>query len=212
MLPATSVSTLLIRSAASVWLDQRSVPKVPQLSVAQVSRQRRLCDKHQALYPQTCCLPSPSALRYPRSAASVWLDRVPDKISTWPRPMAMPWPISHHGRCAYLEMSNTILKECSMQYGYKMPDCKLWHFQQYLFGARRCPAGANRRKFLHNPARVKSILKMCSPIPPIFNWKLYCGFIHCDFPLTCANSLPYWCFLVQIFYRTGAPCRDQWRT
>ena len=52
MLPAVSVSTLLIRSAASVWHDQRSVTKVPQLSVAQVSRQRRLCDKHQALYPK----------------------------------------------------------------------------------------------------------------------------------------------------------------
>ena len=109
-------------------------------------------------------------------------------------------------------MLNTILKECSMQYGSKMPDCKLWHFQQYLFCVRRCPAGANRCKFLRNPVRVKSALKMCSPTPPIFNWKLYCGFIQCNFLLTCANFLPYWCILVQIFYRTGAPCRDQWRT
>ena len=23
------------------------------------------------------------------------------------------------------------------------PDCKLWHFRQYLVGVRRCPAGAN---------------------------------------------------------------------
>ena len=98
-----------------------------------------------------------------------------------------------------------------MQYGSKMPDCKLWHFQQYLFGVRRCPAGANRCKFLRNPVRVKSALKMFSPTPLIFNWKLYRGFIQCDFLLTCANFLPYWCILVKIFYRTGAPCRDQWR-
>ena len=103
------------------------------------------------------------------------------------------------------------LKECSMQYGSKMPDCKLWHFWQYLFGVRRCPAGANWCKFLRNPVRVKSALKMFSPTPPIFNWKLYCRFIQCDFLLTCANFLPYWCILVKIFYRTGAPCRDQWR-
>ena len=98
-----------------------------------------------------------------------------------------------------------------MQYSSKMPDCKLWHFRQCLFGVRRCPAGVNRCKFLCNPVRVKSALKMFSPTPPIFNLKLFCGFIQCDFLLTCANFLPYWYILVKIFYRTGAPCQDQWR-
>ena len=31
-------------------------------------------------------------------------------------------------------------------------DCKLWHFQQYLVGVRRCPAGANLCEFLRNPS------------------------------------------------------------
>ena len=78
---SSSKGSLALHVLEVVRPARRSVPKVLQLSVVQVSRQRRLCDKHQALYPQTCCLPSPSALRYPRSAASVWLDRVPDKIS-----------------------------------------------------------------------------------------------------------------------------------
>ena len=57
------------------WLDQRSVPKAPQLSVAEVSRQRRLCDKNQTMYPQTCCLPPPSALCFANTLRSVCMIR-----------------------------------------------------------------------------------------------------------------------------------------
>ena len=62
---------------------------------------------------------------------------------------------------------------------------------------------------LFSPVWVKSALQMCSP--PLFHLKLYCdAFLWCDFSLSAANFLPYWCVLVRIFYGTGVPCRDRW--
>ena len=39
----------------------------------------------------------------------------------------------------------------SDRFWLRNPDCKLWHFWQYLVSVRKCPVGAYWCEFLHNP-------------------------------------------------------------